>query len=39
MATGDKIFIADKKTLDEVKANTEGILSAVQDIDGKFAGI
>lgn len=39
MATGDKIFIADKKTLDEVKANTEGILAAVQDIDGKFAGI
>ena len=39
MATGDKIFIADKETLDEVKANTEGILAAVQDIDGKFAGI
>lgn len=39
MATGDKIFIADKETLDKVHANTEGILAAVQDIDGKFAGI
>lgn len=39
MATGDKIFIADKETLDKVYANTEGILAAVQDIDGKFAGI
>lgn len=39
MATGDKIFIADKATLDRVEANTNGILAAVQDIDGKFAGI
>lgn len=39
MAKGDRIYIADKKTLDEVKANTTGILAAVQDIDSKFAGI
>jgi hypothetical protein len=39
MAKGDRIYVADKKTLDEVKANTTGILAAVQDIDGKFAGI
>ena len=39
MAKGDRIYIADKKTLDEVKADTTGILAAVQDIDSKFAGI
>lgn len=39
MAKGDRIYVADKKTLDEVKANTTGILAAVQDIDSKFAGI
>ena len=31
MAAGDKVFIADKKTLDEVHANTVGILAAVGD--------
>ena len=39
MAKGEKIYIADKKTLDEVKADTTGILAAVQDIDSKFSGI
>lgn len=39
MAKGDRIYIADKKTLDEVKADTTGILAAMQDIDSKFAGI
>ncbi len=38
MATGDRIYIADKETLDKVKGNTEGILSILQDEDGYFGG-
>ncbi|WP_133964675.1 hypothetical protein [Eubacterium limosum] len=38
MAAGDRIGIADKKTLDAVKANTDGILKAVQDSDGSMKG-
>lgn len=41
MATGDRIYIADKETLDKVKADTTGILKAVMaaDADSKFAAI
>jgi hypothetical protein len=39
MATGDRIFIADKETLDAVKADTTGILQQLQDADGKFSNI
>lgn len=39
MATGDKIFVADKETLDAVKADTTGILKALQDADGKFSNV
>lgn len=39
MAKGDKIFVADKETLDAVKADTTGILKALQDADGKFSNV
>ena len=39
MATGDRIYIADKETLDKVKVNTDGILAAVQDAEGIFKNI
>lgn len=39
MATGDRIYIADKDTLDAVKADTTGILQKLQDADGKFSQI
>jgi len=39
MATGDRIYLADKATLDTVKSNTDGILAAVQDADGIFKNI
>lgn len=39
MATGDRIYLADKATLDAVKSNTDGILAAVQDADGIFKNI
>lgn len=39
MAKGDKIFVADKETLDAVKADTTGILQALQDADGKFSNV
>ena len=39
MATGDRLYVADKPTLDAVKADTTGILKLMQDPDGKFYGI
>lgn len=39
MATGDRIYVADKETLDKVKQDTTGILSFLQDADGKFSNI
>lgn len=39
MATGDRIYVADKETLDKVKQDTTGILSLLQDADGKFSNI
>lgn len=36
---GNKIYVADKETLDAIKADTTGILAAVQDTDGKFSNI
>lgn len=39
MAKGDKIFVADKETVDAIKADTTGILKALQDADGKFSSI
>lgn len=35
----ERIFIADKETLDAVKADTTGILKQLQDADGKFSNI
>ena len=35
----EKIFIADKETLDAVKADTTGILKHLQEADGKFSNI
>lgn len=35
----ERIFVADKETLDAVKADTTGILKALQDADGKFSNI
>jgi len=39
MAIGDKIYIADKATLDKVKADTAGILATLQDVEGPFKAI
>ena len=36
---GEKMYMADKETLDAVKADTTGILKALQDADGKFSNI
>lgn len=36
---GNRLYFADKKTLDEVKADTTGILKELQDADGKFSNI
>ena len=35
----ERIYVADKETLDAVKADTTGILKALQDADGKFSNI
>lgn len=36
---GERIFVADKETQDAIKADTTGILKALQDADGKFSNI
>ena len=35
----NRLYIADKETLDAVKADTTGILKQLQDADGKFSNI
>lgn len=39
MVKGERIFIADKNTLDDVKADTTGILATMQDLDSKLKNI
>lgn len=34
-----RLYVADKETLDAVKADTTGILKQLQDADGKFSNI
>lgn len=34
-----RLYLADKETLDAIKADTTGILKELQDTDGKFSGI
>lgn len=36
---GDRIYVADKETQDAIKADTTGILAALQDAEGKFRNI
>ena len=34
-----RLYVADKETLDAVKADTTGILKQLQDTDGKFSNV